>query len=269
MIDKNNAFKYLDLILNLKRNIAAARFIEFKHEYEELDLPEVKGSVCLLCRRGLEGTHLKADENHILCTYGAFALGISNPDITISSGQSYAACGLYSGKPVARSIVESIHYLDQEVKGIEIGHLSEVDNADLVFVVCNTRQAMRIMQGYAYYYGAPKNISFIGNQAMCGDIISKPFYNNDINITLFCKGARKYGAFGEDEIGISMPREMFYNVAHGVFMTINPVEFPKEKVAIAERLKEVGIEVEFDMKDSYGENLDVYDDMVKELRKKE
>lgn len=267
MIDKNNAFKYLHLILNLERNVAAARFIEFKSEYDKLDVPEMKGSICLLCRRGLEGKHLKADEKHILCSYGGFALGITKPDITISSGQSYAACGLYNSKSVSRSIVESVHYLEQDVYGIEIAPLTELDNADLVFIVCNTRQAMRIMQGYAYYYGAPKNISFIGNQAMCGDIISKPFYNNDINLTLFCKGARKYGAFTEGEIGISMPREMFNNVAHGVFMTINPVEFPKEKVAISERLKEAGIECEFDMKDSYGERLDNYDNMVKEMRK--
>lgn len=259
MINKINAFKYLKAILDLDRNVAGARFIEFKEDYDKLDILEQKGTMCILGRKGLEGNHIKANANNIVCDYGAYAVGIKKPHENIVAGNSYAVCGLYNSKSIASKVVESIHYFNHEIYGIEIGPLSEVDNADLAFIVCNTKQAMRIFQGYTYYYGPAKHISFMGNQAMCGDMLSKPFYHNDINVSLFCKGARKYGGFGDGELGISMPLEMFYNVAYGVFMTVDPVENPREKAEISKRLEAMGIEYNFDMSASYGKMLDEYD----------
>ena len=262
MINRLNAFKYFETILNLERKVAGARFIDFKEDYDNLDVLEQKGTMCFLGRKGLEGKHIKADAKNILCDYGAYAIGIKKPHKNIEAGYSYGICGLYNSNSVAKSIVESIHYLKQDIYGIEIGSLCDVPKADLVFIVCNTRQAMRIFQGYAYYYGAPKNVSFIGNQAMCGDMLAKPFYYNDINMSLFCEGARKYGGFSDGELGISMPLEMFYNVAYGVFMTINPVEHIREKNEITNRLKEIGVDYNFDMTASYGKMLDEYDEKL-------
>ncbi|MDO5707870.1 MAG: DUF169 domain-containing protein [Andreesenia angusta] len=258
MINKENAYKYLKELLNLDRSISGARFIETEEEYENLAIPEQKGTVCFIGRRALEGYHIKSNANSIVCDYGAYAIGAKKPDKSILNGESYALCGLYSNKNIAKSVVDSMHYSEKEIYGIEIGPFSKVSNADIVYIVCDTKQAMRVFQGYTYYYGPAKNIGFIGNQAMCGDILSKPLYNKDINISLFCKGARKYGAFGDGELAISMPIEIFYNTAYGVFMTVDPVENPKDKVKLSKRLEVSGIKYEFDMQASYGKVLDEY-----------
>ena len=263
MIERSNELLYFKNILNLQRNVVGVRFIEFKEDYEALDLPEQKGTTCLLGRRGFEGLHIKADAEHITCDYGAGAIGVKKAHPTIAAGQSYAGCGLYNSKSVAHAVVEDMHFLNHQVYGVEIGKLEDIEQPDLVLVVCNTLQAMRIFQGYAYTYGTPKHVTFVGNQAMCGDMLAKPFYNNDINLSLFCEGARKYGGYGEGELGISMPAEMFHTVAYGVYMTVDPVANVAEKKAIEERLREAGFTEQFDPYESYGRRLDEFDDRVR------
>ena len=40
MIERSNELLYFKNILNLQRNVVGVRFIEFKEDYEALDLPE-------------------------------------------------------------------------------------------------------------------------------------------------------------------------------------------------------------------------------------
>ena len=42
MIERSNELLYFKNILNLQRNVVGVRFIEFKEDYEALDLPEQK-----------------------------------------------------------------------------------------------------------------------------------------------------------------------------------------------------------------------------------
>lgn len=265
MITQENEIVYLSQILNLNRNIVGVRFIEFEDDYKALEIPEQKGTTCLLGRFGFEGKHIKADAAHITCSYGSGAIGVTKAHQTIKAGQSYAGCGLYANKSIAYNVVRDMHFLNHIIYGVEIGALEDVKKADLVLIACNTLQAMRVFQGYAYYYGTPKNVSFLGNQAMCSDMLAKPFNNNDINLSLFCEGARKYGNYGTDEVGISMPLEVFHNVAKGVYLTVNPVANRKEKAEISARLAEEGFIEEFDMDAAYGNVLDSFDQKVEEL----
>lgn len=265
MINQENAVLYMTALVGLTRRIGGVKFIECQDDYDALDVPEQKGTTCYLGRKALDGYHIKADEAHVACAYGAYAVGIQKAPPHIVAGQSYAACGLYRSKGVARSIVGDIHFLDQEIYGLELGPLEEIGDADIAFLACNTRQAMRIFQGYAYGFGAPKNINFFGNQAMCGDLLAKPFYHHDINLSLFCEGARKYGGYTDGEVGISMPGDMFYDVACGVYETVDAVENVREKKAIAQRLSAAGLSYEFDTKPSYGSVLDAYDERMKKL----
>lgn len=259
MIDSTNEIAYVKNILDLKRNIVGVSFIEFKEDYDALDAVEQKGTTCFLGRKAFEGVHIKSNAELITCSYGAGATGVKPAHPTIESGQSYAGCGLYNSKMTARKVVEDMHFLHHEMYGLELGKLEDVKCPDLVLIGCNTFQAMRIFQGYAYKYGTPKHIGFVGNQAMCSDMLSKPFYNNDINLSLFCEGARKYGGFTENEVGISMPADMFHDVAFGIYMTVDAVSNPKEKIQIEKRLEDAGFSEHFDPTESYGRRLDEFD----------
>ncbi len=258
MINRSNDYKYLECLLDLEHRVCAARYIESEEEYKNLAVKEFKGTMCVLARQGLDGNHIKADSQHITCDYGAYASGIKKPSQSIKAGQSYANCGLYSGKAVARSIVESMHYLEQDVYGIEFAPLEKIENPDLVLIVCNPKQAMMIFQGYAYTFGEPKNLSFFGNQATCADLLSKPFYNNDINMSLMCEGTRKYGRYRDDELGISMPADLFHYVAQGVYKVLPSVANLREKRELVKRLQEKNLIYNIEQK-AYGDMLKKYD----------
>lgn len=263
----NKSGKLIQGILNLEQNVIGVRFIEFKADYDKLECEERRSTICGLTRMALNGTHLKAHGGRIRCEYGAYALGILEPGESMKAAQSYAVCGLYDSKSLARQVQESMRYIPQRVYGVEMAPLDEMEKADLVVLVGNTLQAMRVFQGYAYHYGNPEHLSFFGNQAACGDLISKPFMNHDINLSLFCAGARTWGRFKENQVGISMPGSMFSQVAHGVEMTIDAVNNEKEKAEIIDRVKPLGVTLEINQRPSYGDLLDQYDKYALEQEK--
>lgn len=268
----NCTAEYLETILDLDKRTVGVRFLEYQKDYDALsNLAEKKGSICFLVRQGMEGNHIRANKDTVTCHYGAYALGIRKPDASIVAGQSYYACGLYKDKSIARKIVDEISYINQEIYGIEIGPVSEVESPDIVIIACNAKQAMRIVQGYAYEMGAPKNINFFGNQAMCGDLISKPYMNSDLNLSLFCKGARASGRFEDGEVGLSMPYHQFDKVVDGLISTVIPVATKKEKREIMERLEEKGLKFPYEMNYEYvyGIGLSRYDNMVEQMHKEE
>ena len=109
--------------------------------------------------------------------------------------------------------------------------------ADLVIMVASAQTVMRIFQGYAYKYGAPENLSFYSNQAMCSDMTSKVFHTNDINMSLMCNGTRRYGKFDDGELAVSLPINMFDTLSDGIIETINAVQSGPEKKKIIETLE--------------------------------
>lgn len=156
-------------------------------------------------------------------------------------------------------------YNDQDIYGVIIGPLSLMEDADVVVIAGYGETIMRLIQGYAYKFGDPKNLSFFGCQAMCADVVSKPYANNDINITLFCRGARAYGRFDKGEIAVGLPINMFDSLADGIVKTVNPVNNPKEKETILNRAKdELDLIGEIDKSYNYEMGLIEYDEIIKD-----
>lgn len=264
-INMKNAHVVLTIALDLSRVIAGVRLLS-EHEYSNLNVVEQRGPVCFLIRKAVEGNHIKANMDLIACNYGRFAIGVEKPHQRILDGEGYGKCGLYKDEEVARSIAQGFKYLDSKHAGLEAGPVSSVDKPDIIEIVCNTRQAMRLFQGYAYNFGIPKNLISIGNQAGCSDMIAKPIYNDDINISFFCRGARDYGRFGDGEIGVAIPVNQYVKVAEGVFNTIDPYCNIKEKRILTKKFANAGLECEFDEQASYGNALIALDQEIQAER---
>lgn len=266
---KSQNIKKATILLNLQRNIIGVKFVDFQHEFDALELPTPakNGPLCYLLREAMEGNMFKAADGNVTCEYARYALGISKPDITISEGRSYHYSGLYESKGVAREIVSSMKYLSHEIYGIVVGPLELMEDADIVIMVDYAETIMRVMQGYAYKFGSPKNLNFFGNQAACGDLVSKPYSNNDINVSLMCRGMRANGRFEKGEIGVAVPIGIFDALVEGVVATANPVSSPTEKKRIVSALDNDDISIEFDMHYNYGIGLKEYDERVKKLRR--
>jgi len=263
---KKDSIRKVEISLGLEREIVGVKFIDYKKEFDllELDIPEKKGPFCYLVRHAMDGNLIKINSNNITCDYSKYALGITKPDEAIRAGRSYCYAGLYESNSIAKEIVESMKYSDMNIYGVVVGPLKLMEDADVVIIADYGETIMRLMQGYAYKFGNPKNLSFFGNQAMCADLVSKPYGNNDINISLMCRGARAHGRFDRGEIAAGIPISMFDSLADGIVKTINPVNNLKEKEAILNRAKnELDLIGDIDKSYRYGIGLIEYDEIIK------
>ncbi|GAA0742410.1 DUF169 domain-containing protein [Clostridium oceanicum] len=265
---KNSSVNRLSKCLGLERKIVGVKIINYKDQFDKLEIDNLEKRItfCNMVKRANEGDLFKAKEENFFCEYGAYALGIIKPHNSIASGNSYDAAGLYESQTIARSITEEMCYLKHDAYGVVVGPLNLMEDCDIVIVISYAADIMRILQGYGYKFGMPKNIRTLGNQGMCSDLVAKPFYKNDLNVSLMCEGARKYSKCFKGELGVAMPINMFDSVVDGVIMTMNPVASNREKDEILKRLQspmELGIKI---IKDTdYGKYLKKYDSYIKEI----
>ena len=235
--------------LNLEHHIVGVNFLAYKEEYEKYDaqIPNLRRSICGYTSMAMNGEKIKFDDSRVSCNGGALAVGLREEHERTKSGRIYEHCGLYSSHAVARNVNESMTHIPHRSYALAMAPLEEIEDADIVVIVCTAKQAMRIIQGYTYIYGCAKNLSTVGNQAMCSDMIAKPFMNNDINITLMCCGARINTKCSDGEMGVSMPIQIFMQVARGIIATLNVTEPPQFKKELLTRLNtpdELGYELD-------------------------
>lgn len=249
--------------LNLERHIIGVNFLAYKEEYEKYDavIPNLRRSICGFANMAMNGERIKFDDSRVACNGGALAIGLREEPERTMSGRIYEHCGLYSSHAVARNVNASMTHIPHRSYGIAMAPLADMDDADIVIILCTAKQAMRIIQGYSYIYGCAQNLSTVGNQAMCSDMIAKPFMNNDINITLMCCGARINTKCSDGEMAVSMPIQMFFQVAMGIIATLNVTEtaqFKKELLTRLETPDELGYELDPSL--HYGRLAAVYQD---------
>lgn len=269
---KNYDVKRVTNVLGLQRHMVGIKFIDFKEDFDKLEIPlaDKAGSWCYQVRTAMDGKMFKVGEKLVSCDYGRYALGLSKPDTTITEGRSFNFCGLSESNAIGKSVVNSMNYPNHAVYGVALGPLDEMEDADVVIICDYAEVIMRVMQGYAYKYGNPEHLSFFGNQAMCADLTAKPYGNNDINVSMFCKGTRQYGKFDKGEAGVAFPISMFDNIADGIVSTLNIVLYNQDKKRIEESfddLDDLGIEIHYG--ETYGSKLIEYDTSAAEKRKKE
>ncbi len=263
---KNENVEKLVVSLGLDKEIVGVKFIDYKKDFDELEIntPAKIGPFCYLVRHAMDGNIFKSNDSIITCDYARYALGVSKPDKAIREGRSYCYSGLYESNSIAKDIVESMRYNEHEIYGVILGPLRFMEDADIVIIAGYAETIMRVMQGYAYKFGNPRNLSFFGNQAMCADVVSKPYANNDINLSLMCKGTRANGRFDKGEIAVGLPINIFDPLVEGVVKTINPVNTPKEKEAIFKAVgNDLALKEYIDNSYSYGLRLKKYDKLIK------
>jgi uncharacterized protein (DUF169 family) len=248
---KNEKVHLLKVVLNLKKNPIGVKLINSKEAYDALEIEASKkiGPICYHSRQAMDGHLFKANLQHVSCDYGAYALGLDQAEAAILQGQSLEFCGLSETAALGKDMIESMTFMSSKFYGFLMGPLEAMDDADVVIIISDSETSMRMVQGYAYKFGNPKNLSFFGNQALCGDLISKPYNKDDINLSLLCKGARSYGRFDD--------------LMEGVIKTINPVSNSKEKQRILKALedpKALGIDI--DVNYNYGLGLKEFDQKI-------
>lgn len=246
--------------LDLKREIVGMRFIPYQKEYISLPCPEMEGkaTVCGMLQKAMLGEHFKVTKEQCACLYGAFATGLRHPAEVVSSGRSSQHSRLYKDIGVAKKVMEGLQYLSHKICGMEFGPLSDMEAADMVMTLATAQQAMYVAAGYANHFGIPQNISTLGNQGVCSDLISRPFTHASFNISMLCKGARIMTKADSGEVGLSIPANQFGQLADGILDVINPIYSSVQKKALCERL-DTPDELGFEVDDSWNYSTEIRD----------
>ena len=104
--------------------------------------------------------------------------------------------------------------------------------------LANPWQIMRVIQGYTFYHGMAKNLGMIGNQGICADLTSRPYFMNDVNISVLCMGARLHLQAEDWEMGVGMPAHLFEDIVKGLKETLNMATDEKRKKELIRRMEE-------------------------------
>ena len=247
--------------LGLVRQIVGVRFLVMQKEYEDCRAAEVDHtSICSMVREAGNGMRVKAKADNFQCMNAAYAVGLREIPADVSTGREDYRNGRYESLAISRQISANKQCITQKIYGIEIAPIEMMGEADLAIVIGTAKDIMRVMQGYAKYYGVAKNVIAVANNGICNELIAKPFMNNDVNVSLLSTCARKSGEYGSGEMGMSMPVHMLQSVLNGVLETVNHTENNRPKKELLERLEypeELGFEII--MNYDYGTQASEYD----------
>ncbi len=254
MTRRQSLVNKLDNILGLERKIVGVKFLFTKEDFDKINTPQVKNkmSYCNMVRLVTKGKSFKANIENFYCKASARALGLKKLDNRIISGQEYFSYGMYNSLGTAKFVQKHVTHINHEIYGVDVMPLEEFEyDPDIVIIICNAYQAMRIVQGYSYNFGVAKNVKFIGNQGLCSECTATPYEMNDLNVSLLCSNTRFAAKWSENELGVGMPYSMFDIIADGIIKTLNSSEPNKRKREIIKQLEEKNIDMNVKLHTSY------------------
>lgn len=245
---QNKDCKYLSdmlhALLEMERSLVGVKLIRDKGEYDGIKIKELKVPIhyCQMAASASRGHRVKATKEQFHCSSGVRVLGFDHRDDKNSNGENWVNLGLYGEKEVSQAVRKRIDFIPEGTYGILLQPLEEyVEIPDIVLIVTTPYNIMRLTQGYGYYYGEAKQISMVGNQAICLECTAAPYVNQDINISSLCIGTRHRAGWKDTEMAMGIPGSKFADVVDGVMATLNIMESDEKKKRIEKALEEAGI----------------------------
>jgi uncharacterized protein (DUF169 family) len=246
-MDNETRVTLLQCLLGLKQKPVGVKFI-FKHEeFAALEVEQVthKVSYCNMVRLASIGRSLKANADGFGCISAGRALGIIENNNFVASGRHYARHGLYDSRCTAKSVQSDVTFVRHQAYGVIVRPLQDfADDPDVVIVIANPYQVMRLIQGYAYHFGAKKDIKMTGMQAVCSECTAIPYENNDLNVSVMCSGTRFLCNWDDSVLGVGLPYNKFDLIVDGVVKTMNASDPDSKRKIIIDRLRQTGLHLE-------------------------
>lgn len=264
--------KTLTELLDLQRLPVGIKFLKTEAEYKAAEAaePEFGLPYCVAVEKAGEsvlkkasGQHkskirerkaYKLDADHNRCAAASYAFGMLPADEYRTSGKLHADLKVYRDVEVSRSVAMDMVYCGEKNFGVLIKPLGSFtdEGPDMTVLILTPKQAMRLIQGYAYNYGQLKNIKMAGMCAVCQECTSYPFVKDQLNISMLCSGTRCIGRWNENELGAGIPARFIEGVIDGIGKTVNPMENRENKEKLIRRLETSGLETpEIDMSYNY------------------
>lgn len=232
--------------LSLERKIVGVKLLSNEAHYSDANSKAAKEKIpyCVMVKIATHGYSLKSTLKTSGCGGGTRAIGLEPPSEMFYEGEEYNSFGLYENKDIAKGVASNITICKNEIYGVEVKPLELFDTKpDVVIVVTDSYNAMRIVQGYTYKYGTKVDFKLAGNQAVCGECTSYPYENDTINISMFCSGTRYLAGWKETEICIGMSFDKFLGMVEGLKGSINASETNFKKDIIKKKMAKNGLDI--------------------------
>jgi len=195
--------------LNLKLNPVAIKFIsDIENIPKNIYKLEENMRHCEMIQKASHGDIFYSTANEQMCKGGSSTLGLEETPKKIASGEFYYELGRFISLDSAKNTLDSIPKIDFQSYGILYSPLEKaVFIPDVVVIIANPAQAMRISQAIVYELQGRVETDFSGIQSVCADAVAEPFINKRPNITLGCSGSRQYADIKDEELIIGLNSE--------------------------------------------------------------
>ena len=188
------------------------------------------------------GAALKFTAENSGCLGSTRALGMEKPGKAFYDGSEGIMLGLYRDKSLSARVAASMKLINTPTYGVIVKPLEDFEAApDVILIVADTKNLMRLIQGYTYMHGMQANFNMIGNQAVCVECTVNPLQTEKMNISMFCSGTRYLARWKNTEAMAGIPFPIFSSVIEGVRKTVNAVEMNQRKSIIETKLRDAGI----------------------------
>lgn len=234
-------------LLKLKRRIVGVKLAKTKAEFDAYDAKNCVAPIpyCVAVRSAMSGYSLKFTADNSGCLGSTRALGLEKPRPNFHSGEAGYSLGLFATQEIAASTAKKLPICPPETYGVVVMPLEKFQSTpDAALLTGTSRQCMRLLQGYSYFYGAYDGFCISGNQAVCVECTVFPLSTGRPNISLLCSGTRFSAKWDDGEVMAGIPGEIFETVVSGVLHTVNGVEPDDRKAEIIADLKELGYSTE-------------------------
>ncbi|RBQ22520.1 hypothetical protein ALNOE001_19010 [Candidatus Methanobinarius endosymbioticus] len=209
-LENNQYFsKMIKSDLNLKSNPVAIKFILHKEDIpKNIDKIQEKIRHCEMVQKAARGDVFYSTSEEQLCKGGFSAIGLEKIPDKIASGEFYHGLGRFKSLGAAKRTLDSIPKIDLDSYAIIYSPLTKADFLpDVVVIITNPVQAMKVSQALVYTVGGRVEADFSGIQSVCADAVASPFINKRPNITFGCSGSRKFADIKDDEVIIGLNGE--------------------------------------------------------------
>lgn len=180
---------------------------------------------CVMVKQAAtQGKDIKSKlENH-QCDGATTAFALEPSNEKIECGEEYFSYQLYSSVAVARRFRESIkslHRMPVSTYGVAVVPLRQCEKTpDVIIVMTNAMQSMRLVQGYEYFSGKKPQIDMGAMQGMCSELTVSPYLTGEMNVSVLCPSTRMLCKWDDNQMGVGIPYELFETIVEGVVATV-------------------------------------------------
>ncbi len=242
--DLDQSARLFSCLLGLERPIVAVSLAEFREQYENWPQPQLRRrlSFCLLVRLAATGRARKAAGAHFRCPGSAEVFGFRQPAEGMDRGKRLHGLGLYADREIAAGVGQTMARLEKPCYGVAVMPLQDCTSPpkSVLFLV-TPYQAMRLVQGWSYHFGAAEQFTLTGNRGICSECVAKPLATGSLHLSPLCANTRYAANWRDSELGVGVPYTKLAPLLDGLLRTYGPTEPEKRKAEIRRRCRQAGL----------------------------